>query len=495
MKRIMKITAVAFVIMLASSWRSEVSAQPYPPDQYPEGEVTYQTFYDELSPHGNWTDHPQYGYVWLPNAGPDFRPYSTEGHWVYTDNYEWMWVSDYDWGWAPFHYGRWDYDSYYGWFWVPGYEWSPAWVAWRDGGDYYGWAPIRPGITISVNFAIGSYNPPYDFWSFTPRRYILYNNVYNHCIDYRRNVTIINQTTIINNYNYSRNVYITGPRRSNVEVYTGRITPVRFREVSRPGRTIYRNNEVSIFRPTVRRDESRRFAPRTVERFDSRPGATRFDRSTNVRPNNNDGRIDRNNVGRRDADVRNGNNLPQRERNTTRPLERRNNEGPVYRPAQGNNDSRMNRGNDRVERDGQRVTGSPDREVRTQSPPAERSRGFERRSDQPVIRQPQEGNPGRQMNPRTERPSPQMNERRQVEQPRQMVPGRQVNPRVERPAPQMNERRKVEQPRQVERSQVPGRQMNQGRQEQPRQVENGRQERGNSTGSGNGNGRGRGRGN
>ena len=73
----------------------------------------------------------------MPDADEDFQPYSTNGHWVWTDDYEWMWVSDYDWGWAPFHYGRWDNDPYYGWYWVPGYEWSPAWVAWRDGGDYY----------------------------------------------------------------------------------------------------------------------------------------------------------------------------------------------------------------------------------------------------------------------------------------------------------------------------------------------------------------------
>ena len=53
-----------------------------------------------------------------------------------------------------FHYGRWFYDPYYGWLWVPGYDWSPAWVTWRGGGDYYGWAPIRPGISISIGLAV-----------------------------------------------------------------------------------------------------------------------------------------------------------------------------------------------------------------------------------------------------------------------------------------------------------------------------------------------------
>ena len=156
MKRTLKIAALALVIMLGSSLRNTVSAQYA--DQYNDEDrnVSYQTFYDELSPHGRWIDYPGQGYVWVPEVSEDFRPYSSNGHWVWTDNYEWMWVSDYDWGWAPFHYGRWDQDANFGWYWVPGYEWSPAWVAWRDGGDYYGWAPIRPGINININFNIGA---------------------------------------------------------------------------------------------------------------------------------------------------------------------------------------------------------------------------------------------------------------------------------------------------------------------------------------------------
>jgi hypothetical protein len=287
MKRILKVAALALVIMLGSAWRNDAAAQPSADD-----EVSYQTFYDELSPHGRWVDYPQHGYVWVPDVDPDFRPYSTNGHWVYTDDYEWMWVSDYDWGWAPFHYGRWDHDPYYGWYWVPGYEWSPAWVAWRDGGDYYGWAPIRPGISISINFSIGSYSPPYDFWCFAPRRYITHYNVYNYCIPRTRNITIINQTTIINNYNYRGNVWRTGPRRMDAEVYCGRISPVRFRSMNAPGRSVYRNNEVSVYRPSIRRDSDRRFAPRSFERYDRNSGSNngRFDRRDNTPGTN--GRID-----------------------------------------------------------------------------------------------------------------------------------------------------------------------------------------------------------
>ena len=308
MKRILQIAALAIVIVVGSSLRNKAAAQTY-------GEVSYQTFYDELSPYGRWVDNQEYGYVWVPDAGPDFRPYSTDGHWVWTDDYEWMWVSDYDWGWAPFHYGRWTMDPYYGWIWVPGYEWSPAWVAWRSGGDYYGWAPLRPGISISINFRIGSYNPPYDYWCFAPRRYITSPRIYDYYYDRRQNITIINNTTIINNYNYDRNVYRTGPSRYEAERYTGRISPVRFREASSPGRTRFRNNEVSVYRPAVQRDESRRYAPRTFERAN---GGGNIDRqrsgnNDNVRIN---GRTERPSDSRRfeNENRSNGNNLPTRER-------------------------------------------------------------------------------------------------------------------------------------------------------------------------------------
>src|SRR5580693_9341748 len=87
--------------------QTENPAPPPPPQ-----EVSYQSFYDELSPYGNWIDYPGYGYVWMPNVGPEFKPYSSNGHWVFTDA-GWTWASDYDWGWATFHYGRWFYDNAY----------------------------------------------------------------------------------------------------------------------------------------------------------------------------------------------------------------------------------------------------------------------------------------------------------------------------------------------------------------------------------------------
>jgi hypothetical protein len=59
-------------------------------------------------------------------------------------------VSDEPWAWACYHYGWWFYHPHYAWVWVPGIEWGPAWVSWRAGSGYIGWAPLPPrGVTLT----------------------------------------------------------------------------------------------------------------------------------------------------------------------------------------------------------------------------------------------------------------------------------------------------------------------------------------------------------
>lgn len=463
MKRILKVSAFALLLVLGSSLRNTASAQQYDNDR----DVSYQTFYDELSPHGQWVDYPNYGYVWVPDAGPDFRPYSTNGHWVWTEDYEWMWVSDYDWGWAPFHYGRWEEDNNYGWFWVPGYEWSPAWVAWRDGGDYYGWAPIRPGINISVNFNIGGYSPPDNYWCFAPRRYITSPRLFDYCIDRRRNVTIIHQTIIIiNNYNYGGSYgFRTGPRRYDAERYCGRINPVRLRDSYNPGRTTFRNNEVNVYRPNVRRDENRTFAPRQFNRYDRQGGNAGNGRNDNgFRRNENNGNANtgirrpddnrrndngfrRNDDNRRDNAVNNGNTYPRdrRERTTDQPFRRGddNVRQPQNNERDNNTDRRRierNENGNRQPNSGERRIGRPeDRRVVTPSTSGNENRRFDRRTDNngnsgPDVRQPQRL-PAQQMerrqDSRPERQPARQMERRQESrsQPAQQQPSRQIERR------------------------------------------------------------------
>src|SRR5665213_4135824 len=46
--------------------------QDYSQQDYSQqaGPITYQEFYNNLSPYGNWVNYQDYGYVWVPNA-PD----------------------------------------------------------------------------------------------------------------------------------------------------------------------------------------------------------------------------------------------------------------------------------------------------------------------------------------------------------------------------------------------------------------------------------------
>ena len=96
-----------------------------------------------LSTHGTWVEVGSYGRCWHPvGVAVEWRPYCT-GEWVWTDC-GWYWQTDEPWGWACYHYGYWVSDPVCGWVWVPGVEWAPAWVSWRVGGGYVGWAPLPP---------------------------------------------------------------------------------------------------------------------------------------------------------------------------------------------------------------------------------------------------------------------------------------------------------------------------------------------------------------
>lgn len=240
-----------FLALLMVLFTSCTSTRDYAQSGVPESQdITYQQFYDGLSPYGNWVDYPNYGYVWVPDE-PGFRPYYNNGHWVFT-NYGWTWVSNYNWGWAPFHYGRWLFDDAYGWMWVPGYEWAPAWVSWRSGNGCYGWAPLAPGLNFDVN--MGS-RIPYNHWAFVPSRYINSPRINNYYIAPEKNVTIINNTRVINNTHVTNNktVYVTGPSATEVEKVTNeRIRPVKIVQTNRPGNTQVSGSTVSIYKPGVR---------------------------------------------------------------------------------------------------------------------------------------------------------------------------------------------------------------------------------------------------
>jgi len=258
MKKLYASLGLSITVLLMSCSSTRTYTQSYPPDNqgYNQGyssesssDITYQQFYDGLSPYGNWVDYQNYGYVWMPNE-QGFRPYYNNGHWLYT-NYGWTWVSNYNWGWAPFHYGRWLYDDAYGWMWLPGYEWAPAWVSWRSGGGCYGWAPMGPDYNF--NMGMGSRIPD-NYWAFVPNRYINSPRINNYYISREKNVDIINNTTIINNTNVTNNrtVYVTGPSATEVEKVTReKVRPVRIVQKTTPG-TEVNGSTLAIYKPAIK---------------------------------------------------------------------------------------------------------------------------------------------------------------------------------------------------------------------------------------------------
>ena len=221
--------------------------------------ISLQTFYDELSPYGQWIDYRNYGYVWIPNAESDFVPYSTDGHWILTE-YGWSWASDYDWGWAAFHYGRWSFDNSFGWFWVPDNEWGPAWVNWRQSDGYYGWSPMEPGISLNISFG-RQYDSNNDHWLFVRDRDFERSDMNHYYVGKSDRDRIVRSSTIINRTYVDRTrntTYVAGPSRESVQQATGRtITPLTVKGNNKPGQNV-RNGQLEIYRPRIEKESAGR---------------------------------------------------------------------------------------------------------------------------------------------------------------------------------------------------------------------------------------------
>jgi hypothetical protein len=195
-------------------------------------DVSLDFIYDNLS-GGNWIDVEGYGYGWQPDlavSDPNWRPYS-DGYWAYTD-YGWTWISYEDFGWATYHYGRWANLADYGWVWFPGsdLDWGPAWVSWRTGGDYIGWAPLPPrgpgvvyesqpiGVNVDVVFDIGP-----EYYNFCDVRFIGEPVLRDRIFPPVQNVTYITNTVNVTNITVQNNVvYNYGPDYAVVNRYSSR---------------------------------------------------------------------------------------------------------------------------------------------------------------------------------------------------------------------------------------------------------------------------------
>ncbi|MGD0093177.1 MAG: DUF6600 domain-containing protein [Planctomycetota bacterium] len=207
-------------------------AMPAPP----AGGVTKPYINDSLAPYGKWVsvDGEQY---WQPHVAQEdsaWRPYGTQGNWVYSDS-GWVWQSSYNWGWLPFHYGRWLHHPANGWIWLPDTVWGPAWVSWRNSDEAVVWAPLPPAASFEVGVGFhfgGSVGVDFDFGLQAPDFVFVSTEHFCdagpelsvHFFPPTKVVEVFKTTTIIhNNYTVINNrVSISGPAVAQISRATGR---------------------------------------------------------------------------------------------------------------------------------------------------------------------------------------------------------------------------------------------------------------------------------
>src|SRR5437016_4554566 len=245
-------------------------------------DVSVDFFYNNLN-GGSWVEVGNYGYCWQPDVAvsdASWRPYA-DGYWAYTDE-GWTWVSYEDFGWATYHYGRWVRLADYGWVWRPGYEWGPAWVSWRFGGGYAGWAPLPPETEVvyesrpltghlDVEFDIGP-----GYYNFVDVRYIGEPVLRSRIVDVSQNVTYINQTVNVTNITYkNKTVYNYGPDLNVVNQYSSR--PIQKLKIERQanvdvaaaaksgGLMKVQGNALMVSAPTTIKKSATQIAPPSVK--------------------------------------------------------------------------------------------------------------------------------------------------------------------------------------------------------------------------------------
>jgi len=216
-------------------------------------------FYDDLASYGNWIQRPSYGWVWAPReVSSNWRPYQ-DGQWVWTDD-GWTWITDEPYGWATYHYGRWYQDPEIGWSWVPGNDWAPAWVDWQEGNDYVGWAPLPPGVNVSVSVGSGyggyAYGIAPDDYLFVPERNFLAPRISSYYVSQDQIGPLYRQTRNFTNYRFNGGrVFNQGVPVERFQRF-GKVRRYQVADVGANFRTRgarFQGDRVEFFRPRVQK--------------------------------------------------------------------------------------------------------------------------------------------------------------------------------------------------------------------------------------------------
>ncbi len=255
--RVIFAALLGLVTVLTPHLAAPATAQGY------ERDPAYAEFYDTLDQHGEWVVHPRYGQTWVPYANEDraWRPYS-RGQWAYTEEHGWLWDSEEEFGWIVYHYGRWLMDGRHGWMWVPGTEWGPAWVAWREGDDVIGWAPLPPeadfdnsGELVFDAYATSRHAP---MWMFVAPAMLTMPAIYRHFYPRNRASVYFSRSRSATHYGFrDRRVFNRGIDRRFIEQRARRPVPIiQIQPVERP-RDIDRRRpgddrrQIGIYRPNL----------------------------------------------------------------------------------------------------------------------------------------------------------------------------------------------------------------------------------------------------
>ena len=239
---------------------------------------TESDFYEPLGAHGEWVVVGTYGRCWRPtHVELGWRPYG-DGHWRRTDA-GWYWVSEEPWGWATYHYGRWDWSVEFGWIWMPHTQWAPAWVSWRQGAGYVGWAPLPPSARIGARGIVEVQET-----AIAPRAFVFVSE--QRLLERVRPTTVVvNNTTVINQtvniteiHVVNKTVINEGPRPESIERNSGRkIETVPVRELRRRDETEVadrRRNIPSTIEKPAQRASPEAAPAKTIPVRDRRPVVT-----------------------------------------------------------------------------------------------------------------------------------------------------------------------------------------------------------------------------
>ncbi|MGH2574513.1 MAG: DUF6600 domain-containing protein [Ignavibacteria bacterium] len=238
-------------------------------------DVSFQSFYDELSPYGEWIQiskeevdedlkngegqgyafysipDENFIFIWRPGVqDKQWKPY-INGRWEYT-THGWLWVSNYSWGWGPYHYGRWWNSKKYGWVWLPGYVWAPAWVIWKVSDAHIGWCALSPNARWTGEDGIVQYNykHPDNQWVFIEKS--KFTNDINELsiVSPKENQTIISKSqTVLNLKVENSRVVNYGPDVWDVEKSSGKTIKQKEINISREkAKTSVGDTEVNLYK-------------------------------------------------------------------------------------------------------------------------------------------------------------------------------------------------------------------------------------------------------